>query len=427
VGNSLKGAVDFVKPLAQGAVAEITSKLFGDETGKLYNKIKGVDQQIANIRAGVERAINNQASVYKRLLDDFVNGLGQAGNFVVGALMGEFNDNPSIWQTLLDSAIGMIPIVGEIGDVRDLIAYTKKFIEKPEEMQDPWNWVGVAGSLIGLYPVVGGAIKGVTKIARNADFVKDINKLGPTVVKAIVDFTKKSWDEAVQKSPKFFDKILDTIQGLVGMVVEGIRRGKEVWYSLKQSTANNIDQIQGFLSKQAENLEKLKDVATTEIKKSFDWLKNKLDELTPSFSRTNPSKPQGGTPRGTKTNIPANQKDPSAIRSLVRENESAETLAHAGYDVDQNPPKLPNGKDPDYRIEGQVFDCYSPSGSNPRNIASEIEGKIVSGQTERIILNLDDSSLSLDALRKQLTDYPISGLQEIIVVKGGNVEPFFPW
>ena len=158
-GNLLKGAADVVKPLAQGAVAEITSKLFGDETGKFYNKIKGVDQQIANIRAGVERAINDQASVYKRLLDDFVNGLGQAGNFVVGALMGEFNDNPSIWQTLLDSATGMIPIVGEIGDVRDLIAYTKKFIDNPSEMQDAWNWVGVVGSLVGLIPVAGGLLK----------------------------------------------------------------------------------------------------------------------------------------------------------------------------------------------------------------------------------------------------------------------------
>ncbi|MEG4814494.1 DUF4114 domain-containing protein, partial [Microcoleus sp. K5-D4] len=287
VGNSLKGAVDFVKPLAQGAVAEITSKLFGDETGKLYNKIKGVDQQIANIRTGVERAINNQASVYKQLLDDFVNGLGQAGNFVVGALMGEFNDNPSIWQTLLDSVIGMIPIVGEIGDVRDLIAYTKKFIDNPEEMQDPWNWVGVAGSLIGLYPVVGGAIKGVTKIARNADFVKEIQKLGPAVVDAVVDFAGKAWPDVVQKSTRFFDKILDTIQGLVGMVVEGIRRGKEVWSSLKQSTARNIDQIQGFLSKQAENLGKLKDAATSEIKKSFDWLKSKLDDLSTSKNEGN--------------------------------------------------------------------------------------------------------------------------------------------
>ena len=60
-GNFAKGVVNTIKPLAQGAVAEIVSKFLGDETGHLYNQINGIDQQIANIRAGVERAINDAA------------------------------------------------------------------------------------------------------------------------------------------------------------------------------------------------------------------------------------------------------------------------------------------------------------------------------------------------------------------------------
>lgn len=34
---------------------------------------------------------------------------------------------------------------------------------------------------------------------------------------------------------------------------------------------------------------------------------------------------------------------------LRRENESADTLARDGYDVEQNPPPKPNGKEPDYK------------------------------------------------------------------------------
>jgi hypothetical protein len=40
---------------------------------------------------------------------------------------------------------------------------------------------------------------------------------------------------------------------------------------------------------------------------------------------------------------------------LRRENEWADVLAENGYDVEQNPPPKPNGKKPDYRIEGEYF------------------------------------------------------------------------
>lgn len=123
--------------------------------------------------------------------------------------------------------------------------------------------------------------------------------------------------------------------------------------------------------------------------------------------------------------------DAETIRSLTRENESAKLLAQNGYDVYQNPPleklKSNNNKKPDLLVEGTVFDVYSPSSSNPRNIASSIENKIRSGQTDRIILNLDDSSVSIEALQEQLKTYPIEGLQEIIIIKDGKVIPFFPF
>ena len=64
---------------------------------------------------------------------------------------------------------------------------------------------------------------------------------------------------------------------------------------------------------------------------------------------------------------------------------------------------------------------------NPRNIASNIEEKVIRNQADRIILNLDDSTVSVEQLRQQLINYPISGLQEIIIVKNGSVIQFFPF
>lgn len=130
-------------------------------------------------------------------------------------------------------------------------------------------------------------------------------------------------------------------------------------------------------------------------------------------------------PGGRPTHI--NEKnDADTKRSLQRENESASTLAKAGYDVEQNP-SVPGDKNPDYRIEGQIFDNYAPKTGNARNIADTIEGKVLSGQTDRVVLNLTDSAVDPAKLRAQLRDWPIEGLKEVIVIdKQGNVIHFYP-
>lgn len=146
---------------------------------------------------------------------------------------------------------------------------------------------------------------------------------------------------------------------------------------------------------------------------------------TPS-TRTVPSAHGAGVPRGYPARIRPHD-DASTRRSLQRENESATILAKAGYAVEQRPPPLPNGKRPDYIIEGEYFDNYAPSTSSARNIASSIEReKVAVGQAERIILNLDDSNASLADLSQQLAKYPIFGLKEVIVIKNGQVLSLFP-
>ncbi|MBS0342777.1 MAG: DUF637 domain-containing protein, partial [Proteobacteria bacterium] len=119
----------------------------------------------------------------------------------------------------------------------------------------------------------------------------------------------------------------------------------------------------------------------------------------------------------TGTRTPINLADDAAtIRSLTRENESATTLANSGYKVQQNPPTLPNGKNPDYIVNGQVFDNYAPSTSSVRNAASEIQGKVAKGQTENVVVNLADTTITPAQLQAQLTSYPIPGLKQVVVI-----------
>jgi hypothetical protein len=113
-------------------------------------------------------------------------------------------------------------------------------------------------------------------------------------------------------------------------------------------------------------------------------------------------------------------------RALRRENESADILAKAGYRVVQNPTVAGTTRNPDYLVEGRVFDCYAPTNSKPRAIATTLEGKIKKGQAQRFILNLEDSAVEQQALREQFTQYPVPGLEEIIIIKQGQVVPFIP-
>jgi hypothetical protein len=126
---------------------------------------------------------------------------------------------------------------------------------------------------------------------------------------------------------------------------------------------------------------------------------------------------------------------------LQRENDCADLLAGAGYRVQQNPTKAEvaeawsrtgdtgeSDKNPDYLIEGHVFDCYSPGEGKPvRNVWSEVRKKIDEEQTQRVVLNLRDWGGDLGALRKQFDDWPVDGLKELAVVtSAGKIVQIVP-
>lgn len=126
-------------------------------------------------------------------------------------------------------------------------------------------------------------------------------------------------------------------------------------------------------------------------------------------------------PKGTRTVISDNLDDATKV-SLIRENEAADILAKNGYDIEQNP-NIPNTtKNPDYKIEGKVFDCYSPYNSDKsvRNIWTEVKGKIDSKQTERVIINLKNWDGKIDDLQKQFDNYKVDDLKELMIIDKNN-------
>lgn len=150
-------------------------------------------------------------------------------------------------------------------------------------------------------------------------------------------------------------------------------------------------------------------------------------------ARTHPSEAPdpSATPSGYRPRISPDD-DKATLRSLMRENESADLLARAGFKVEQRPQVAGTPRKPDFRIEGRVFDNYAPSTSNPRNIWAVVNDTKVnptgkSMQADRIVLNLRDSGVDLAALKRQFTEWPMPNLKEVLVIsREGGIVLFWP-
>lgn len=145
----------------------------------------------------------------------------------------------------------------------------------------------------------------------------------------------------------------------------------------------------------------------------------------------------GGAPDGNPTRV-GPKDDVETRRSLEMENSGAAVFARAGYRIKQNPTREEVArsrhetgdtgdpeKNPDYLIEGRVFDCYSPTNplKSARGIWGEVEEKIVvKRQAQRAVVNLEDWRGDMSALRRQFGGWPIPGLKEVkIIMPDGDI------
>lgn len=139
-----------------------------------------------------------------------------------------------------------------------------------------------------------------------------------------------------------------------------------------------------------------------------------------------PSRRPGGSPaRVNKGSQAGNQGD------IHSENEAASVLARSGYDIVQNPPPKANGKEPDYYIEGDHWDCYTVSTDNPERVRKSIGKKANPKhgpvQASRIVLNFDSrgpgqgTTLTPETIEALLQRKPVNGLKEVKVIKDGRV------
>lgn len=150
---------------------------------------------------------------------------------------------------------------------------------------------------------------------------------------------------------------------------------------------------------------------------------------------TDPSLPKGSKITDEEFNEFSSKKKYPGIE---RELETLKLLRAKGYDITalKENPNGGNGyglkpdSNPDFLIEGNVFDCYAPQGEFSKNKIKEIQGK-TKKQAVRIILNLDDFStndidvLKSEILKKANPKADLKNLKELLVVKDGEITRWY--
>ena len=125
-------------------------------------------QERTQARAVAEGRLTPEAAAEPTLLEradaiaETVEGAGETvfqvkREILEGAVLGDFKENPTIWNTIGQIAMGFVPYAGQVADIRDLIASIGKL--RKSGWKDPWEWFNLVLVVIGFIPGVGDAIK----------------------------------------------------------------------------------------------------------------------------------------------------------------------------------------------------------------------------------------------------------------------------
>jgi len=92
----------------------------------------------------------------------------EVGDWIWGTAQGAFNEKAKLSQIIVDAVIGMVPLVGDVTAVRDLVAIVIGLIRDPRKREEKLQWILLVIMLLALVPVLGGVFKGVGRLVVKA-------------------------------------------------------------------------------------------------------------------------------------------------------------------------------------------------------------------------------------------------------------------
>ena len=201
-----------------------------------------------------------------------------ASDWLWGTVQGAWNEKQSTSQIVVDAGIGMVPLVGDVTAVRDLLAVGTGLAQEPQKRDDTMQWVLLVILLFALIPVVGGVIKGVgrllLRVGKNAaenhaileETITFLNRVGQgDAIKFIKELDVTRYQrELIAKFNAFCDKMSSTMLGMrdkLGWFVPQTMKDRmgawaQAFSNLKQYGASKIPEAVKDLNARLKELQK---------------------------------------------------------------------------------------------------------------------------------------------------------------------------
>ena len=132
-------------------------------------------------------------------------------NTLWGALQGEYNENPTGTEILIDMGLNFIPGVGQVCDARDITACLKKLVID-RRVNEVMIWVTLLLTAIGCVPYAGDVIKaGCKAIIKGADdaVLKVLRKLDADDVQKAFKILKTKFTTSIDDATVMVNKWIE--------------------------------------------------------------------------------------------------------------------------------------------------------------------------------------------------------------------------
>jgi hypothetical protein len=261
-------------------------------------------------------------------LKEFNLAATEVGQWIWGMAQGAFNDKQTLSQIITDAVIGMIPLVGDVTAVRDLVAVGTGLATEPKKREEKTEWVLLVILLFALIPVIGGVVKGVGRIALRVGHVTAAeSKLIAQAAEDIIQLLNRIGHMNAEAWFRSLDVlshqavILEKFRGFCDTIIISIHRyGLRFRAVLPQSLIARMEQL-------SHGFEQLKALGDKMIPEALKELHAKLKELQAYVHA-------GGKPVPSKAKVMLAQTGQKTLtyaeEARLLEGKMAKSVRHAG-------------------------------------------------------------------------------------------------
>lgn len=160
---------------------------------EFFRQLRSESRQMLTIIAFEGRLAGNLFHLGIEGLEEIGELRGEGVQFAYHMVLGSWNfdeatgeeyDSPNI-ALLFDVLVGLVPLVGQVADVRDITGYIYR-MSKYDEQRSSWStWLGLVGAIIGVIPALGDGAKSVMSGLRRGLSEMPVGRMSETIVATI--------------------------------------------------------------------------------------------------------------------------------------------------------------------------------------------------------------------------------------------------